>query len=125
MNTSEDRFLSAYGRVLGNDNTLFWALQAAGWTGISLLTYLSLSVPYDQYEIAYLAHNISQSVVGLLISIPLRPVFRIIWNWTLPPRLVVVMLATVICALLWASIRLTLFMLMTGERGLWPDFGGE
>ena len=124
MNTSEDRFLSAYGRVLGNDNTLFWALQAAGWTGISLLTYLSLSVPYDQYEIAYLAHNISQSVVGLLISIPLRPVFRIIWNWTLPPRLVVVMLATVICALLWASIRLTLFMLMTGERGLWPDFGG-
>lgn len=124
MNTSEDRFLSAYGRVLGNDNTLFWALQAVGWTGISLLTYLSLSVPYDQYEIAYLAHNISQSVVGLLISIPLRPVFRIIWNWTLPPRLVVVMLATVICALLWASIRLTLFMLMTGERGLWPDFGG-
>ena len=124
MNTSEDRFLSAYGRVLGNDNTLFWALQAVGWTGISLLTYLSLSVPYDQYEIAYLAHNISQSVVGLLISIPLRPVFRIIWNWKLPPRLVVVMLATVVCALLWASIRLTLFMLMTGERGLWPDFGG-
>ena len=124
MNTSDDRFLSAYGRVLGNDNTLFWALQAVGWTGISLLTYLSLSVPYDQYEIAYLAHNISQSVVGLLISIPLRPVFRIIWNWTLPPRLVVVMLATVVCALLWASIRLTLFMLMTGERGLWPDFGG-
>jgi len=124
VNTSEYKFLSIYGRVLGNDNTLFWSLQAVGWTGISLLTYLSLSVPYDQYEIAYLAHNISQSAVGLLISIPLRPVFRAIWNWKLPPRLAVVMIATVICALLWASIRLTLFMLMTGERGLWPDFGG-
>ena len=124
MNTSEDKFLSVYGRVLGNDNTLFWSLQTVGWTGISLLTYLSLSVPYDQYEIAYLAHNISQSVVGLLLSIPLRPVFRSVWNWSLPSRLVVVMIAAVLCALAWAAIRLTLFMLMTGERGLWPDFGG-
>ena len=124
MDGSGNNILNAYGRVLGDDNALFWSLQLFGWTGISLLTYLSLSVPYDQYELAYLAHNISQSVVGLVLSIPLRPIFRTVWNWTFLPRMVVVLGAAILAALAWAALRLTLFMLMTGESGLWPDFGG-
>ena len=124
MDGSGNNILRAYGRVLGDDNALFWSLQLFGWTGISLLTYLSLSVPYDQYELAYLAHNISQSVVGLVLSIPLRPIFRTVWNWKFLPRMVVVLGAAILAALVWAALRLTLFMLMTGERGLWPDFGG-
>ena len=124
MDGSGNNILRAYVRVLGDDNALFWSLQLFGWTGISLLTYLSLSVPYDQYELAYLAHNISQSVVGLVLSIPLRPIFRTVWNWTFLPRVVVVLGAAILVALAWAALRLTLFMLMTGERGLWPDFGG-
>ena len=124
MDGSGNNILNAYGRVLGDDNALFWSLQLFGWTGISLLTYLSLSVPYDQYELAYLAHNISQSVVGLVLSIPLRPIFRTVWNWAFLPRMVVVLGAAILVALAWAALRLTLFMLMTGERGLWPDFGG-
>ena len=43
----------------------FWPLNTAGWFGISLVTYFSLSLPYDQFEISYLAHNISQSLVVL------------------------------------------------------------
>ena len=124
MDGGGNNILRAYVRVLGDDNALFWSLQLFGWTGISLLTYLSLSVPYDQYELAYLAHNISQSVVGLVLSIPLRPIFRTVWNWTFLPRMVVVLGAAILAALVWAALRLTLFMLMTGERGLWPDFGG-
>lgn len=124
MGGSGNRILNLYERMLGDDNALFWSLQLVGWTGISLLTYLSLSVPYDQYELAYLAHNISQSVVGLVISIPLRPLFRIVWNWAFLPRMLVVVGTAILAALIWAALRLTLFMLMTGETGLWPDFGG-
>ena len=124
MDGGGNNILRAYVRVLGDDNALFWSLQLFGWTGISLLTYLSLSVPYDQYELAYLAHNISQSVVGLVLSIPLRPIFRTVWNWAFLPRMLVVLGAAILVALAWAALRLTLFMLMTGERGLWPDFGG-
>ena len=124
MDGGGNNILRAYVRVLGDDNALFWSLQLFGWTGISLLTYLSLSVPYDQYELAYLAHNISQSVVGLVLSIPLRPIFRTVWNWAFLPRMAVVLGAAILVALAWAALRLTLFMLMTGERGLWPDFGG-
>lgn len=71
---------NTYSRLVKDDETLFWILQCLGWTGISLLTYLSLSVPYDQYELSYLAHNIAQSLVGFLLSTPLRYLYRSVWS---------------------------------------------
>lgn len=55
-----------------DSNRLFWIMNSTGWIGISLLTYFSLSLPYSQFELSYLAHNISQSLVGLLLTLPLR-----------------------------------------------------
>ena len=115
---------ATYYRLINDDGTLFWLLQGTGWVGISLLTYLSLSVPYDQYEWSYLAHNVSQSALGFLLSIPLRYLYRAVWHWGIYLRLVVVLGAAIVFALAWAALRLTLFMVMTGEEGLWSDFGG-
>lgn len=115
---------SRYYKLLSNDDALFWGLQAAGWTGISLLTYLSLSVPYDQYELSYLAHNVSQSALGFVLSVPLRYVYRAIWEWPGYLRLAVAVLSAIVFAAVWSALRLQLFMMMTGETGLWPDFGG-
>ena len=70
-----------YYRLVRDDNTLFWLLQCVGWIGISLLTYLSLSVPYEQYEWSYLGHNIGQSLLGFMLSTPLRYLYRAVWNW--------------------------------------------
>ena len=115
---------ATYYRLINDDGTLFWLLQVTGWVGISLLTYLSLSVPYDQYEWSYLAHNVSQSALGFLLSIPLRYLYRAVWHWGIYLRLVVVLGAAIVFALAWAALRLTLFMVMTGEESLWSDFGG-
>ena len=115
---------ATYYRLINDDGTLFWLLQVTGWVGISLLTYLSLSVPYDQYEWSYLAHNVSQSALGFLLSIPLRYLYRAVWQWGIYLRFVVVLGASIVFALAWAALRLTLFMVMTGEEGLWSDFGG-
>ena len=113
-----------YYRLVKDDDTLFWLLQSVGWVGISLLTYLSLSVPYDQYELSYLAHNVTQSAVGFALSTPLRYVYRAVWNWGGYVRVAVVLGSAILLALLWAAARLQLFMMMTGETGLWGDFGG-
>lgn len=45
MDGGGNNILRAYVRVLGDDNALFWSLQLFGWTGISLLTYLSSGRP--------------------------------------------------------------------------------
>ena len=113
-----------YSRLVKDDETLFWILQCLGWTGISLLTYLSLSVPYDQYELSYLAHNVAQSFVGFLLSTPLRYLYRSVWSWSGSVRVTIVLGSAILLAVLWAAIRLFLFMMMTGESGLWSDFGG-
>ncbi len=115
---------ATYYRLINDDGALFWLLQVTGWVGISLLTYLSLSVPYDQYEWSYLAHNVSQSALGFVLSVPLRYLYRAVWHWSIYLRLVVVLGAAIVFALAWAALRLTLFMVMTGEEGLWSDFGG-
>jgi sensor histidine kinase YesM len=113
-----------YYRLIHDDGTLFWLLHFMGWIGISLLTYLSLSVPYDQYEWSYLAHNISQSLLGFALSIPLRYLYRAVWHWHIYIRFAVVLGAAIVFALIWSALRLILFMLMTGEGNLWADFGG-
>jgi len=111
--------------VVAEPSNLFWVLHLAGWLGISLLTYLSLSLPYDQFEPSYLAHNIAQSVAGMLVSLPLRYLFRWIWQWPLWARAFVVVLVTLLLSALWAVLRLEMFILMTQERAdLWADFGG-
>jgi sensor histidine kinase YesM len=115
---------ATYYRLVPDDGTLFWLLQVMGWTGISLLTYLSLSVPYDQYEWSYLAHNISQSLVGFVLSLPLRYLYRAVWHWHFYIRVVVVLGAAMLFAFIWAALRLMLFMSMTGEANVWEDFGG-
>ncbi len=124
MGAALEAHLNTYSRLVKDDETLFWILQCLGWTGISLLTYLSLSVPYDQYELSYLAHNVAQSLVGFLLSTPLRYLYRSVWSWGGYVRVAIVMGSAILLAVLWAAIRLFLFMMMTGESGLWSDFGG-
>ncbi len=115
---------SRYYEITSDPNAQFWVMNLLGWMGISLVTYLSLSLPYDQFEFAYLAHNFTQSVLGLMLSLPLRYVFRAIWGWSVLPRLAVGLGSVLGISVIWSFVRLLLFMGMTGERGLLADFGG-
>lgn len=115
---------SRYYRVLTDSDALFWFLHCAGWMGISLITYVSLSLPYDQFDFVYLAHNGLQSLLGLLLSLPMRYVFQRIWHLPLGVRLFIIIVVSLGFSAAWSVLRLLLFMAITGERGLWPDFGG-
>lgn len=103
---------------------LFWIMNSSGWIALSVLTYFSLSLPYSQFELSYFAHNISQSVVGLLLTLPLRWCFKSLWSWPVAQRFILAVIATIFFSMLWAVLRLLLFMLMTQEQNLWADYGG-
>jgi len=110
--------------VLRNRTALFWIFQLAGWTGISLVSYFSLNLWYNQPEAEYIAHNILQSVLGILVSWPMRPIYRRLWHVSLLPRLLITALVVLLLSLVWAVLRLLLFLYLTDETGLWSDFGG-
>ena len=110
--------------VRDDNQRLFWWFHISGWMGISLVSYFSLNLWYNQPEISYLAHNLLQSVLGIVISWPLRSVFRAVWHKDNLQRIVVVVAATLLFSFFWSASRLFLFLVMTDESNLWSDFGG-
>ena len=62
--TQTGSFTQFFSRTVTDSDRLFWLLNAGGWIGLSVVTLVSLSLPYDQLEFAYIAHNLIQSVGG-------------------------------------------------------------
>lgn len=102
----------------------FWVLQIAGWTGLSIVSYFSLNLWYDQPDLAYVGHNAVQSLLGIALSTPLRTIYQRVWNYPAATRGIAISIAVLVFATVWACLRLVAFQLMTGETGLWSDFGG-
>ena len=107
-----------------NSNYQFWILQIVGWFGLSLISFLSLTLWYNQQGAAYIAHTLLQSALGVCVSWPLRWVFQYFWYDTAIFRISAAIAGVIGCSLLWTILRMTTFMEMTGETGLWSDFGG-
>lgn len=104
----------------------YWFLQFVGWTGLAVYTLLSLTLYYhSDPDWTHIAHTFLQSPLGLVISLPLRPLYLRIWHWHLLWRLLVVSLAVTLCALVWTVARMLLFIWMADADGLFQsDFGG-
>lgn len=111
-------------RLGANREAQFWLLQFVGWLGISLISYVSLNLWYNQPQLTYVLHNVLQSLLGIALSWPLRLVFRSYWSASWAVRAVVIVVSVMIFALAWAVIRLATFEAMTDETNLWADFGG-
>lgn len=107
-----------------NTNYQFWILQLVGWFGFALLSFLSLTLWYNQQEPAYIAHTILQSAMGVLVSWPLRPLFHYFWYDKGIFRISAAIAGVLGCSIIWTILRITTFMRMTGETDLWADFGG-
>ena len=102
----------------------FWILQIVGWFGLSLISFLSLTLWYGQQGSSYIGHTLLQSALGVIVSWPLRSLFHFFWNDKLIFRLSAVLAGIIGCSLVWTILRITTFMSMTGEQDVWSDFGG-
>ena len=107
-----------------NTNLQFWILQIAGWFGLSLISFLSLTLWYNQQSPSYVAHTLLQSALGVLVSWPLRPLLHYFWNDKPLFRISASIVGIIGCSLIWTILRISTFMSMTGEQGVWSDFGG-
>ena len=125
---AESSIKSSYHPFIGalyrNRDYQFWILQFVGWFGLSLISFLSLTLWYNQQGAAYITHTILQSALGILVSWPLRWVFQYFWYDSPIFRISAAVAGVIGCSLLWTILRMTTFMAMTGEADLWSDFGG-
>ena len=114
-------FLNA---IYRNTNVQFWLLQIIGWFGLSLISFLSLTLWYDQQGTGYITHTILQSALGVIVSWPLRLLFHFFWNDILIFRISSAIAGIIGCSLIWTILRISTFMSLTGEQDVWSDFGG-
>lgn len=110
--------------VYSSRHLQFWILQIVGWFGLSLISFLSLTLWYGQQSSSYIGHTLLQSGLGVIVSWPLRSLFHFFWNDKLIFRLSAVLAGIIGCSLVWTILRITTFMSMTGEQNVWSDFGG-
>ena len=112
-------FTQYFSQTVTDSDRLFWLLNAGGWIGLSVVTLVSLSLPYDQLEFAYIAHNLIQSVGGFMLCAPLRSAIKQSWSWSPWNRVLFASALTIISAAVWTAFRLQL--LVSGGRN---DYGG-
>jgi two-component system LytT family sensor kinase len=112
------------GKLYRDRNMQFLFLQIVGLLSLSLISFFSLTLWYNQQSIAYIAHTLLQSVMGVAVSWPLRSVFHYLWNKPALSRMLLTVISVLVCSLIWSALRIGAFLWMTNETDVWSDFGG-
>lgn len=105
-------------------NTQYWTLQFAGWGAMALLSYLSLTIWYNPGQVAPVVHTLVQSLLGILISHPLRWVAKACWHSKLSNRMFLNGGAVLLASAVWTVFRIATFTWLTGEEIPIQDWGG-
>lgn len=100
----------------------FWAYQLGGWAGYSLATFVSITVMDNNVHWDHVFHIALQAFLGILMTWPLRPIYRLTFESPLPTRVVVSSLAILVFSAIWTALRIYSFTLISGETGLWREF---
>jgi len=121
---SSNRVQTVFDTVYNNRKYQFWLLQFLGWGGLCVVTFVSLTLWYSTVQWSYVSHTILQSVLGMVLSLPLHAACLALWNRSLIWRIGMSLLVVTVVSLVWTVLRIYTFIWLTSEQGIWADFGG-
>lgn len=102
----------------------FWLLQILGWGGLCVVTFLSLTVWYGTPNWSHVSHTIVQAVMGAILTLPLRYIYKRIWRYKFISQGVIIFLCVTLFSALWTALRMQAFLWLAEEYDIWKDFGG-
>lgn len=103
---------------------LFWFCQFGFWVFICLVSFGTLNIWFEQYQLSYFLHVILQSGIGLLLSTFIQKSFISIWYKSNKFRIWTGLALIFSVALVWTIARMALFILLTNDDDIWWNFGG-
>lgn len=121
---SEHFLQEKFNSISDNPIYLFWTLQFFFWSLVSLLSLVSLTLWYVQIDIAHLSHTFWQSVVGVVLTLPLYLVYMRCWNTAIIPRIMIIVSSVLISSFIWTVFRVELYIELTNSLSAWAEFGG-
>ncbi|AQQ69389.1 hypothetical protein Mag101_05005 [Microbulbifer agarilyticus] len=104
----------------------FIKLQLVSWSGILVITFLSVSA-WSSSDIGAASepfNTLFQCAIGVLLSLFLKPIFDVAWYTPIALRTFVYLLAIAVIAGIWTMVRMETNQLLLGDHSLWPEFGG-
>lgn len=111
-------------KIAQDAHFLYWLWQIGFWVLVCLISFITLTTWYQQFEWYYTLHTILQSIVGFLLTQALVTAFKALWNKPIFFRLMMVLMLVLLAAKLWTIFRIQAFEWMTYEENVWADFGG-
>lgn len=80
-------------------NTLFWSLHVAGWFAYGCVQYLGALI-YEK-EAGYQLVILSAAISGVVVSLPLRYIYRVLWRKSPRAILLGILVTSYLTALVW------------------------
>jgi|SaaInl5LU_22_DNA_1037371.scaffolds.fasta_scaffold19105_1 two-component system, LytTR family, sensor kinase len=115
---------SFFGNIYRSPAQQFWLLQFIYWSGVSFVTFFTLTLWYGHYGWVHISHTLFQGVLGLALSVPLRIFYLKIWDKPLFLRCCLSLVGLALVAALWTAVRMITFIWISSEENVWADFGG-
>ena len=101
--------------LLNNDRFQFWGLQLIGWSGWGLTWYTS-RIYWGNVPDTYHYYIIMISLIGLVISLGLRAVYRATWDASPLQRAITIVVASWVAAAVWMICRQYIFPIFLGDE---------
>lgn len=105
--------------LLENRNRLFWIAHSAGWFGFALVHYLG-SLLHDLRDI-FVVIIFLNAYAGWLLTVPLRYLYRRVWNFPPAKVALVVVISSYCTGVLWQVIKNINYWEIY-KHGYKPDF---
>ena len=121
---SSKLFQSAISAIYNNRTYQFWLMQFIGWGGLGMVTFFSLTLWYATASWSHVLHTVVQSLLGMVLSIPLHRTCLAVWRSPILARIGWSLLAVLVVSVPWTILRIYTFILITESDGIWADFGG-
>lgn len=111
--------------IYNNRDYQYYLFQLLFWTGLILITFFSLTLWYNTVAWPYITHTLSQGLLGVLMSFPLRGVYTYLWERNLLLRVLLSLVVVALVSGLWTVVRMLTFIWIVQEnKNLWAEFGG-
>jgi len=97
--------------IIKNRPNLFWILHLGGWAAWGLIgKYLYTTTMLDDIAPDYAAYVAVITVIGMIISLPLRNLYRFLWNRAIWIQAIGLLSGSALAGFLWIKIRGYIYM---------------